>query len=98
MPVACAPAAINVELPLTELHGVGSCCQFFEDFPDELRCALRSVSAELVPRARDLLPLALEMFSRGELQNPRDVQPVYVRDEINWKKIPQQGKQQSKQP
>jgi tRNA threonylcarbamoyladenosine biosynthesis protein TsaB len=42
--------------------------------------------------ARDIIPLALAKFQNGEIQSPRQVQPVYVRDEISWKKLAQQGK------
>ena len=39
-----------------------------------------------------LFPLALAAAAMGETQSARQVQPIYVRDEINWKKIPEQGK------
>ena len=36
--------------------------------------------------------VALASLARGEVQRPQQVQPVYVRDEINWKKLAEQGK------
>lgn len=92
-PVASAASAIELQLPASPLYAIGSGCRFFDEFPDELKGRVLSVNAKLVSRAKDLIPLALAKLSAGDVQNPRDVHPVYVRDEINWKKIPQQGKQ-----
>lgn len=91
-PVACAPAQLDPAVGETELHAVGSGCHFLDDFPREIRQRLASVHPELLPTARDLVPLALEQVQRGNIQQPMQVQPVYVRDEISWKKLSEQGK------
>lgn len=90
---ACAPDAIRLDASLGHLIGVGSGCRFLDAYPGTVASRLGEVEPGLVPQARDLVPLALAALERGQVQDPRDVQPVYVRDEINWKKIPQQGKQ-----
>ena len=90
---ACSPSDVQLPDAFANAVGIGSGCHFIDDMPHTMRSALQSVSAEVLPEARDLVPLALELIARGETQTARQVQPVYVRDEINWKKIPQQGKQ-----
>ena len=47
---------------------------------------------DLLPCAGDMIPPAPERFAQGDIQSPSAIQPVYVRDEINWKKLAEQGK------
>jgi tRNA threonylcarbamoyladenosine biosynthesis protein TsaB len=91
-PVACAPSAVTAAADISQLQAVGSGCRFVEDLPDALRSRLQSTHPELLPAAQDLVPLALAGLARGEEQTPQQVQPVYVRDEITWKKLAEQGK------
>lgn len=91
-PVACAPEQLVLSQSLGKVLAVGSGCQFKDAYPADVRNAIEGVSPELLPRARDLAPLASAMLNAGQACAARDVQPVYVRDEINWKKIPEQGK------
>lgn len=91
-PGACAPAELS--LPHHEaLSAVGSGCRYLDDFPADLRATVDSCAGELCPAARDLVPLALEKIRLGDTQLPQQVQPIYVRDEISWKKLSEQGKQ-----
>jgi tRNA threonylcarbamoyladenosine biosynthesis protein TsaB len=91
-PWACAPAEIP-PVRAESLRAVGSGCQFLDQFPAAVTAILRSGEEQLLPEARDLVPLALEKLRRGDTQTPQQVQPVYVRDEISWKKLSEQGKQ-----
>jgi tRNA threonylcarbamoyladenosine biosynthesis protein TsaB len=91
-PVACAPQAVNIGAAPPRLQAVGSGCRFAQELPAELRSKLQATHPQLLPAARDLVPLALAAYARGELQQPQQVQPVYVRDEINWKKLAEQGR------
>ncbi len=91
-PWVCAPGKIP-PIHARSLRAVGSGCHFLDQFPAPLRAVLRSGAEQLLPEARDLVPLALEKLRGGDIQLPRQVQPVYVRDEISWKKLSQQGKQ-----
>lgn len=88
-PWACAPAELS-PLGTQALCAVGNGCQFLEQCPPALRARLRMCAADLLPTAMDILPLALASFARGEAQAARMVQPVYVRDEIAWKKLSEQ--------
>lgn len=71
---------------------VGSGCRYRDEFPSSLAGRLRAGAPDLLPRASDMIPLARARVERGEVQTPGEVQPVYVRDEIHWKKVGEQGK------
>jgi tRNA threonylcarbamoyladenosine biosynthesis protein TsaB len=90
-PWACAPADLSPR-EYESMQAVGSGCHFLHQFPQSLRERIRSSNPDLLPAARDLIPLALAKFQCGEIQSPRQVQPVYVRDEISWKKLAEQGR------
>lgn len=90
-PWVCAPSEMSPDEPGL-LRAVGSGCSFLGQFPQALRTRIHSNNPELLPFARDIIPLALAKYARGEFQSPRQVQPVYVRDEITWKKLAEQGK------
>jgi hypothetical protein len=49
-----------------ELDAVGSGCGLRGSFPKELCARLATVSPEILPEARDLVPLALDALQRGE--------------------------------
>lgn len=91
--VACDPRCVEIDESLGSLVGVGSGCHFLDALPPGVASRIIRPDPELLPQAQDLVPLALLALRRGDLQDARDVHPVYVRDEINWKKIPQQGRQ-----
>ncbi len=91
-PQACHPAQVRLPTGAANAVGIGSGCQFIEDMPPAVKASLGEMAVDLLPEARDLIPFAIEQLARGDVQTPFQVQPVYVRDEINWKKIPQQGK------
>lgn len=91
-PVACAPGDLPVDICHDAVAVLGSGCRYLEEFPPELDRALSNRWPDIVPEARDLVPLALELLGRNEVQTPNQVQPVYVRDEISWKKLADQGK------
>lgn len=90
---ACTPSQVALPASVQMATAVGSGCDFLEACPQEARNAINDSYSQLVPEAQDLIPLALASAHRGELQTARQVQPVYVRDEINWKKVSEQGKQ-----
>jgi tRNA threonylcarbamoyladenosine biosynthesis protein TsaB len=90
-PWACAPADLAPMLP-GDLCAVGSGGQFVEQFPQALRARIRPCAPGLLPAARDMIPLALARFQSGATQTARQVQPVYLRDEIAWKKLAEQGR------
>ena len=88
-PGVCHPAELADALPGEDLFGVGTAVA---SLPSDLLRRLVSLEPEVYPAARDLIPLALESFQRGESLAPHQVLPVYVREEISWKKLAEQGK------
>jgi tRNA threonylcarbamoyladenosine biosynthesis protein TsaB len=92
-PWACAPADLALR-HAGSIRAVGSGCGFLEQFPPSVRTRIGSSAADVLPAARDMIPLALALLRDGHAQAARNVQPVYVRDEISWKKLAQQGSRQ----
>lgn len=90
-PWACTPGELTPG-GNGPLRAVGNGCQFLDGFPAPLRARISSCANDVLPTARDLIPLALDQYRRGDIQSARDVQPVYVRDEISWKKLAEQGR------
>jgi tRNA threonylcarbamoyladenosine biosynthesis protein TsaB len=90
-PWACAPCELAPSGG-EPLQVVGSGGNFVEQFAPSLRARILSCDTSVLPEAQDLIPLALEKYRDGDLQQARNVQPVYLRDEISWKKLAEQGK------
>lgn len=86
------PSGLGVFPAYEALHAIGSGCELVDKMPAALRSQLSSLSPDVLPAARDLVPLALHSLACGDIQQARQVQPVYVRDEISWKKLSEQGK------
>ncbi len=40
------------------------------------------------PQAEDMLPLALQMWNRGEAVSAESAEPVYLRNTVAWQKLP----------
>lgn len=89
-PWACAPADLPLRTALP-LHVVGSGARYLDNYPGGMRRRLIDVVEEVLPRASDMIPLARQLLTRGETQRAEEICPVYVRDEITWKKLQDQG-------
>lgn len=63
----------------------------------QLGPALSSVDATALPRASDVLALALPMLARGEAIAPERVEPAYLRDNVALTLVEQQALRASKQ-
>lgn len=74
------------------LRAVGSGCRYLDQFPAALVERIDSSLPELLPEARDAAELARTYFEAGFRQAAADISPVYVRDEIGWKKLAEQGR------
>ncbi|CFQ28166.1 tRNA (adenosine(37)-N6)-threonylcarbamoyltransferase complex dimerization subunit type 1 TsaB [Yersinia bercovieri] len=42
----------------------------------------------LLPQAEDMLPLALSLWANGQAVSVENAEPVYLRNEVTWKKLP----------
>lgn len=91
-PRVALPQDCSVGEASRELVAVGSGLVHREALPASLAARIGAAYPELLPRARDLLPAAGLAWKAGLVQRAHEVRPIYVRDEISWKKIPQQGK------
>lgn len=89
-PVACTPEKFEVADGVAILLGNG--CGLAGQFSAHTAARVDAMYEDVLPHARDLVPLALDLQSRGDVQAPAQVQPLYVRDEISWKKLSEQGK------
>ena len=91
-PGVCGPEHLFLPESNEPWQAVGDGCQFVAAMPESLRREIRVAAAEVLPRARDMIPLAMNALEHGLVQQAHEVCPVYVRDEISWKKLDQQGK------
>lgn len=91
-PHVCAPQDIKLAHLPGNLVGVGGGMSYFEQLPQVLQSALQKRNEKLLPSAADLIPLALASYAAGEWQAPAQVLPVYVREQVSWKKLAEQGK------
>lgn len=66
--------------------GVGTGWQAYTELnPQGLTTELESV---LYPNAEYILPLAKQAIQKGLAVEVEDIQPVYLRDKVTWKKLP----------
>lgn len=84
----CPPA--NLTLPAGPDHwcGVGQGWQYRTDMPSAVADLPGKVDATLVLRASWVARLAVTGFQQGRAVPADQAQPVYIRDEVAWKKLP----------
>ena len=52
-------------------------------------CGLTLADGEIeLPDAQDMLPLACHLFTVGKTVAVEHAEPVYLRNEVAWKKLP----------
>lgn len=95
--VVCAPEA--VELPDgSRWFGVGTGFGAAEGvLATRLADQLDGVDAQALPRASDLLALAVPMLERGEAMAPELVEPAYLRNNVALTLVEQQAARAAKQ-
>jgi tRNA threonylcarbamoyladenosine biosynthesis protein TsaB len=91
-PHVCAPESVCPN-NVGEFVGVGGGLAYAALLPEHVAASLSAVNVDVLPSARDLIPLALQGLTGNKVQQASDVAPVYVREEISWKKLAEQGKQ-----
>ncbi|WFQ80684.1 tRNA (adenosine(37)-N6)-threonylcarbamoyltransferase complex dimerization subunit type 1 TsaB [Xenorhabdus sp. SF857] len=61
----------------------------WEAYPQLLDCHLMLTAGDVIlPHAEDMLPLAIQMWDAGEATAVEHAEPVYLRNEVTWKKLP----------
>jgi tRNA threonylcarbamoyladenosine biosynthesis protein TsaB len=93
----CAPGAVTLP-DGTRWFGVGTGFGAAEGLlANRLADQLDGVDAQALPRASDLLALAVPAFARGEGMAPERVEPAYLRDNVALTLIEQQAARAAKQ-
>lgn len=84
----CSPESVSLP-PLDGCwYGAGQGWQLREQMPQSLVSAVSRTDDTLVPRANYVVRLASHELIAGRGVSAAEAQPVYVRDEVTWKKLP----------
>ncbi|WP_447957203.1 tRNA (adenosine(37)-N6)-threonylcarbamoyltransferase complex dimerization subunit type 1 TsaB [Vreelandella sp. EE7] len=84
--VVVAPSRVLLPDLQTDWVGVGSGFTLWEQFDDLLKASMTQHLSDLEPRAEEMAWLALRTLESGGGQAPIEVQPVYLRNDVAWKK------------
>ena len=79
---------------ISDLLAVGNGLAYLDSLAPALRSRFHGLQPDLWPDPVDLLSLGEQAAAAGEAISALAVEPVYVRDEISWKKLAEQGKKQ----
>jgi len=91
-PAVCAPEQLLLPESADRVVAIGSGLDYGDRLPAATRACIIAQIADISPQARDVIPVAEEMYQAGQILSPANIQPVYVRKEISWKKLSEQGK------
>lgn len=86
-----APAELPAGLLERAAVAMGSGLAYLDELPAQLRRNISGNAPDQWPDSVDLLPLADREAASGALVEAWGVQPVYLRNEIHWKKLSEQG-------
>jgi tRNA threonylcarbamoyladenosine biosynthesis protein TsaB len=81
----CAPTQVEVVNSVYAACGSG---MLVVDMPEAMIASAQSVCADLQPRALEMARLAGADYALGLQYAPENALPVYLRDEVTWKKLP----------
>jgi len=84
----CAPQ--DLELQPDNYFAVGSGWRYLDDMSEQVRSSVTLAEDTYYPSAQDMLILAERDFKQGKAVPAEQAIPVYLRDEIAWKKKDQQ--------
>jgi tRNA threonylcarbamoyladenosine biosynthesis protein TsaB len=69
---------------------VGSGWRYFEAMPESVKRAVQLSTETYYPSSKSMLVLALDAWAQGKGVSPELALPVYLRDQVAWKKKDQQ--------
>lgn len=81
-----APERLCLPQGETDWVGVGSGFGLWERFTAEVQASMTQHLSDLEPRAEEMAWLALQDLAAGLGQAAHEAQPVYLRNEVAWKK------------
>ena len=87
-----SPSQVIIDDPSLNLDyaAVGSGFNYLESMPAETKDSLHLMNTEVHPHAIDILQLACEEYRKGNTVTAENAQPVYLRNQVTWKKKDQQ--------
>lgn len=85
-----APEEVRINAFETSLVAIGTGLVYRDRFPQLTQDKIQSSITGSYPRAADMLPLAAIELQQGGGLSPEAAQPVYLRDQVAWKKKDQQ--------
>ncbi|MDF0751959.1 tRNA (adenosine(37)-N6)-threonylcarbamoyltransferase complex dimerization subunit type 1 TsaB [Marinobacter sp. 71-i] len=84
----CTPGSVTLAPGVSRWFGVGQGWSLREGFPKGVTGAMETIDDTLVPRASRVAGIAARAFRAGAGVAAEQAQPVYIRDEVAWKKLP----------
>jgi tRNA threonylcarbamoyladenosine biosynthesis protein TsaB len=81
-----SPSAVLLNQFEQSVVAVGSGLRYAEQMPPESIRQLQQVDSECYPHAASMLRLAMIELQAGAVMAPENAQPVYLRDQVAWKK------------
>ena len=84
----CAPASVTLADGASRWFGAGQGWSLKENFPADVAATMERIDETLVPRASRVAEIAARAFDAGAGVPAEQAQPVYIRDEVAWKKLP----------
>lgn len=84
----CPPALLNLPEGPGHWLGAGSGWRLQDDMPLSVRARVARPEPDRLPRAREVAVLGERAWFRGEVVPAAQAMPVYLRDEVTWKKLP----------
>lgn len=86
----CSPAKFRIKGAGKEYLAVGSGFRYLSDMSSEIRQRVQVSDQEAYPSAKVMLQLAGDDWEKGVAVSAEQALPVYLRDEVAWKKKDQQ--------
>lgn len=84
----CPPEQVTLPPGLQRWLAGGTGWRYAERMPEDVRGQVSSPDPERIPDARFVARLAADAWHRGAAVPAAQAQPVYLRDEVTWKKLP----------
>ena len=85
----CAPSDVSIDCA-TEYVGVGSGFNYQSQMDESLNSVILNSYADLQPHSLDMLAIASPLYKAGETISAEQAHPVYLRNQVAWKKKDQQ--------
>ncbi|WP_166269046.1 tRNA (adenosine(37)-N6)-threonylcarbamoyltransferase complex dimerization subunit type 1 TsaB [Marinobacter caseinilyticus] len=84
----CPPDRVSLPDGFSRWIGTGSGWSFRDQMPAAVVERISRIDVTAVPHARDIIVLAVAAWQRGRYLSAAEAQPVYLRNEVTWKKLP----------